>query len=141
MKVSPAPDARSSRTGLFESLRRLSLSALELASVRLELLVTDLEIEKRRLVDVLLRILLGVLLLGLGLILFVGFVLLLLWEQHRLAALGVLTVGSLAGGVWLLMAARRQLRDGAPVFAATRAELRRDRSALGPPLSDEHAQL
>ncbi len=132
---------RSSRTGLFESLRRLSLSALELASVRLELLVTDLEIEKRRLADVLLSMLLGVLLLGLGLILLVGFVLLLLWDQYRLVALGVLTLASLAAGAGLLLAARRQLRDGAPVFAATAAELRRDRAALGPALSDEHAQL
>jgi uncharacterized membrane protein YqjE len=132
---------RTQRSGLFESLRRLSLSTLELASVRLELLVTDLELEKRRLADVLLRLLLGVVLLGLGLILFIGFVLLLLWDQHRLAALGVLSALGLAAGSWLLLAARRQLREGSTVFAATAAELRRDRAALGPALPDEHARL
>ncbi len=131
---------RSTRIGLFESLRQLTLTALELASVRLELLVADLEIEKRHLADVLLRMLLGALLLGLGLILLVGFVLLLLWDQHRLVTLGVLAAATLSGGVWLLLAARRQLHAGAPVFATSRDELRRDREALGPP-HDEHAEV
>ncbi len=131
---------RATRTGLFESLRQLSLTALELASVRLELLVVDLEIQKRHLADVLLRMLLGALLLGLGMTLLVGFVLLLLWDQHRLVAIGGLAAATLAAGVWLLLAARRQLHQGAPVLATSSAELRRDRAALGPP-HDEHAEL
>lgn len=129
------------RVGLFESLRRLSATLLEIANVRLELLVSDLELEKQRFVDALLRMLLGVLLLGLGLILFVAFVLLLVAEPHRLSALGVLMLLGVGGGAWLLLAARRQWRNGAPVFAATTAELRRDRAALGPAQPDEHAQL
>jgi len=129
------------RVGLFESLRRLSATLLEMANVRLELLVSDLEIEKQRLFDALLRMLLGLLLLGLGLILFVAFVLLLVAEPHRLAAVGVLLLACVAAGAWLLLAARRQWRDGAPVFAATMAELKRDRAALGPARPDEHAQL
>jgi uncharacterized membrane protein YqjE len=72
-----------SRAGLFDSLRQLLTTALELAQVRLELLVSDLEIEKLRLVDVALRALLGLMLLGLGLVLAIGFVLLLLWDSHR----------------------------------------------------------
>ncbi len=129
------------RVGLFESLRRLSATLLEIANVRLELLVSDLELEKQRLVDVLLRMLLGLLLLGLGLILFVAFVLMLVAEPHRLAALGVLMAVCVGGGAWLLLAARRQWRSGAPVFAATTAELKRDRAALGSAQPDEHAQL
>ena len=132
---------QASRVGLFESLRRLSATLLEIANVRLELLVTDLELEKQRLVDMLLRMLLGLLLLGLGLILFVAFVLMLVAEPHRLAALGVLMLVCVAGGAWLLLAARQQWRSGAPVFAATTAELKRDGAALGPPRPDEHAQL
>ena len=129
------------RVGLFESLRRLSATLLEIANVRLELLVSDLELEKQRLVDALLRMLLGLLLLGMGLILFVAFVLMLVAEQHRLAAVGVLMVVCVGGGAWLLLAARRLWRSGEPVFAATTAELRRDRAALGPAQPDEHAQL
>jgi uncharacterized membrane protein YqjE len=89
-----------SRAGLFESLRQLLNTALELAQVRLELLVADLQLEKLRLVEVALRALLGLLLLGLGLL--------------------------------LLQAAKRRLRDGDELLAATRAEFERDRAALRP---------
>lgn len=81
-----------SRAGLFESLRQLLHTALSLGAVRLELLATDLEIEKLRLIEVALRALVGLMLLGLGLLLLVGFLLLLLWDGYRLPALGVLTL-------------------------------------------------
>jgi len=121
-----------SRTGLFESLRQLLHTALELGQVRLELLVTDLQLEKLRLVEVALRALLGLLLLGLGLLLLIGFLLMLLWDGYRLAALGVLTLLCLGGGALLLHAAKRRLREGDELFAATRAEFERDRAALRP---------
>ena len=119
-----------SRAGLFESLRQLLRTALEMAQVRLELLVSDLEIEKLRLVDAVLRALLGLLLLGLGLVLLIGFVLLLLWDSYRLPALGVLTLLCLGGGLGLLHAAKHRLRHGEGMFAATRAEFERDQAAL-----------
>jgi uncharacterized membrane protein YqjE len=121
-----------SRAGLFESLRQLLSTALELAQVRLELLVADLQLEKMRLVDVALRALLGLLLLGLGLLLLIGFLLMLLWDGYRLPALGVLTLLCLGAGALLLHAAKRRLRDGDELLAATRAEFERDRAALRP---------
>lgn len=122
-----------SRAGLFDSLRQLLNTALELAQVRLELLVSDLQLEKMRLVDVALRALLGLLLLGVGLLLLIGFLLMLLWDGYRLPALGVLTLLCLGGGALLLQAARRRLRDGDELLAATRAEFERDRAALRSP--------
>jgi len=122
-----------SRAGLFESLRQLLYTALSLATVRLELLATDLEIEKLRLIDVALRALLGIMLLGLSLLLLIGFVLLLLWDGYRLPVLGVLTLLCLLGGLGLLQAAKRGLRRGKPMFAATRAEFERDQAALRTP--------
>jgi len=121
-----------SRAGLFESLRQLLSTALELAQVRLELLVTDLQLEKLRLVDVALRALLGLLLLGLGLVLLIGFLLMLLWDGYRLPVLGVLTLLCIGGGLLLLQAAKRRLREGDELLAATRAEFERDRAALRP---------
>ena len=121
-----------SRAGLFESLRQLLRTALEMAQVRLELLVSDLEIEKLRLVDAVLRALLGLLLLGLGLVLLMAFLLMLLWDGYRLPALGVLTLLCAGGGLWLLQAAKRRLGHGEPMFAATRAEFERDQAALAP---------
>jgi uncharacterized membrane protein YqjE len=121
-----------SRAGLFESLRQLLHTALELAQVRLELLVTDLQLEKLRLVEVALRALLGLLLLGLGLLLLIAFLLLLLWDSYRLPALGVLTLLCVGGGLLLLQAAKRRLREGDELLAGTRAEFERDRAALRP---------
>lgn len=122
-----------SRAGLFESLRQLLHTALSLAQLRLELLASDLEIEKLRLVEVALRALLGLMLLGLSLLLLIGFLLMLLWDGYRLPALGVLTLLCLGAGLGLLQAAKRRLRDGEPMFAATRAEFERDQAALRPP--------
>jgi uncharacterized membrane protein YqjE len=121
-----------SRTGLFESLRRLGHTALELGQVRLELLVADLEFEKLRLIEVALRALLGLLLLGVGLLLLIAFVLMLLWDSYLLPALGVLTLLCVGGGLLLLQAAKRRLGRGDELFAATRAEFERDQAALRP---------
>ena len=118
------------RAGLFESLRRLLGTTLDLAQVRLELLVTDLQLEKLRLIDVALRALLGLLLVGLGLLLLIAFLLLLLWDGYRLPALGVLTLLCIGGGLLLLQAAKRRLREGDELLAGTRAEFERDRAAL-----------
>jgi uncharacterized membrane protein YqjE len=122
-----------SRAGLFDSLRQLSRTALALAQLRLELLATDLEVEKLRLLEVALRALLGLMLLGLGLVLLAAFLLMLLWEGYRLPALGLLTLLCGGGGLWLLQAARRRMVKGEAMFAATRAEFERDQAALAPP--------
>ena len=63
--------------GLLGSLRRLLGTALELAQVRFELLVTELEGQKLRLYDALMWAAVALVLLGLGLTLLVGFVVLL----------------------------------------------------------------
>lgn len=122
-----------SRAGLFESLRQLLHTALSLLQLRLELLASDIEIEKLRLIDVALRALLGIMLLGLSLVLLIGFLLMLLWDGYRLPALGVLTLLCLGGGLGLLHAAKHRLRHGEGMFAATRAEFERDQAALRPP--------
>lgn len=121
------------RPGLFDSLRRLLGTTVELAQLRLELLASDLELEKLRLVGAALRALVGLLLLGIGLMLAVGFVLLIVEPGRRMAALGLMAVGFVFVGAWLLRAARLHLQDGGPMFSATRAELDRDRDAFGRP--------
>jgi len=123
--VATAPQAG---TGWAGWPRRLAETALALVQVRLELLGSELEREKLRVFDALLRLALGLLLVGLAVVLAVGFVLLLLQEQYRLAALGVLVLAFAALAAWLLRGARMALRSeaGGP-FALSVAELRRDR--------------
>lgn len=117
--------------GLARSLRRLADTAVGIVQVRLELFGTELQQEKQRLYDVLLRAAIGLLLIGLALVLAIGFVVLLFEDGHRLAAVGVLALGLAAAGAWLLRSARGRLDagDGGP-FALSLQELQRDRQGL-----------
>ena len=117
-------------SGLFASLRRLLGTALELAQVRLELLSSEVEFEKRRLFDSLLRAAIGLSLLGVGLVLLCAFLILLMSENYRLAALGVMALLILIAALLLLGSARQRLRSPKGVFSASVSELKRDRSGL-----------
>ena len=125
-----SPTAKSD--GLFASLRRLLGTLLEIAQVRLELLGTDLELEKRRLFDALLLGLLALLMAGVGLVLLCGFIILLFWEGYRLAVVGVMLLLFLLTAAWLVHAARLRLQRPNGIFEASLAELQRDRAGLQP---------
>lgn len=124
-------------SGLFASVRRLLGTVLEIAQVRLELLGTELELEKRRLFDALLLGLIALLAVGVGVVLLCGFIILLFWESYRLPAVGVLTLLFLAAGAWLVYAARRRLQSATGIFEASLAELKLDRAGLQTPGSHE----
>ena len=125
-------------SGLFASLRRLLATVHEMAQVRLELLGTEVELEKQRLFDGLLWGALALLVLGVGLVLLCGFVILLFWEGYRLAAVGVMALLFLAGGALLMREMRQRLRNPTGMFNASVAELKRDRAELH--VSDQHEQ-
>jgi uncharacterized membrane protein YqjE len=120
------------RTGLFVSLRQLLSSFVETVQVRLELLATEFQQEKSRLFDALLWALVALMLLGVGVVLLCGFVVLLFWEGYRLTAVGVLTALFLGGAALAVNVARDKLRGPGQAFAATVAELARDRDKLAP---------
>jgi uncharacterized membrane protein YqjE len=117
--------------GLTERLRRVADRALELARVRLELLGVELQAELLRLLGALTALLLA-LLLGVAALLMLVFAALLwvpdVWRAPVGAGLGAaFLVG--AAGCWFW--AKQQLAAGKP-FAASVAELARDRRALEP---------
>lgn len=118
--------------GLFDSLRQLLATLIETAQVRLALLSNELEHEKLRLFDGLLWAALALLLLGLGVVLLCGFLLVLFWDDHRLLALGVLSLLLLTAGAALLRAARQRLRTPGGLFMTSVKELARDRDGLTP---------
>lgn len=119
--------------GLFASLRQLLASGVEMLRVRLELLGTEIEQEKLRLFDTVLWAGLALLLLGMGLLFLCGLIVVLLWEGHRLLALGGLAALCLGTGFWLLRRARQRLHAPGGLFAASVAELARDRTGLNEP--------
>ena len=125
-------DAPGTGAGLGASLRRALSSLLEMGQARLELLATEVELEKLKIFDALLKATIGLLFLGVALLLFAAMVLLMLQESYRLGALATMTLLAAAAGAGLVYLARRGLRAGTPLFDASAAELERDRAALMP---------
>jgi uncharacterized membrane protein YqjE len=94
------------RQGLMVSLKRLLATLLELAHVRLQLVLNELDQQKLRLFDALLIAAASLVALALGLVLLVAFLVSLFPEPQRPIVLGVLMllfIGASAGG---LLAAR-----------------------------------
>lgn len=119
--------------GLLVSLQRLMATAIEMAHVRLELLGTEVEFEKRRLFDGLLLGGIALLLLGLGLVLLCGFIVLMFEQGYRLAAVGVMALLFLGCGAFTLRESRRRLRNPKSMFEASVQELAQDRAGLTRP--------
>jgi uncharacterized membrane protein YqjE len=122
----------SADAGLFVSARRLLATLLELGQVRLELIATELELEKLRLFDALLLAVAAMLALAVGVVLLCFFIVALAGDAYRLHALALLALLFIGSSVWGLRAARARLRSPGTLFDATAAELARDRAALMP---------
>lgn len=123
-------------SGLFASLRRLLATALEIAHVRLELLSSELEFEKRKVLHGLFWGAVALMILGVGLVLLCGFVILLFWDGYRLPALGLMALMFLAGGALLVRDVQKKLSSPGGIFKASAAELEQDRAGL----SSQHEQ-
>ena len=98
MPAADSADTAASRPGFISRLRGLLADALELAHVRLELLALEAREESARLLAVLLCALAAAAFLCLGLAFLAVFLTVLLWDEHRLLALGVFTALFLGGG-------------------------------------------
>ena len=125
-------EARPTR-GLFASIRRLLSTLLELAHVRLSLVLNELDLQKLRLFDALLIAAASLVALALGLVLLIAFVVSLFAEPHRPIVLGVLMALFIGASLWGLFAARARLRAAGRSLESSLAELRRDAADLAEP--------
>ena len=116
--------------GLFDSLKGLAATLIAIAHTRLDLLSTDLEEERARLASVLVMLFVALFCLGVGVLLLAILVAVVFWDSHRLMALAGLTGVFLAGGLAALGFARHKLKTKPRLFAASLAELSRDRQHL-----------
>ncbi len=112
--------------GLYASLLQLLATLLALLHNRLGLLAVELEEEKYRVLRVLAWGAAAFLLLGMGMVFFAIFIAVALWDEHRVLALGLITVVFLSTGAGALWVASRWVRAPSGLFAASLAELRRD---------------
>lgn len=116
--------------GLLASLRGLATTSVALIRTRLELLKVEAQEEAGRWLGLLLWAGVAVLAGMLGIAFLGVFITVLLWDSHRLLALGIFTALFLVTAAIAATVALRLLRQGSRLFSASLAELRRDEAAL-----------
>jgi uncharacterized membrane protein YqjE len=127
----PTPDpAQTPPRGVSDSVRRLGASFLALGRIRLELLAIEVQEEKERAVAMLFWAVLSALVGGFGLVFGALLLTMVLWDSHRLLALGLST------GLFIMLAAYGLWRigqlsaGGATLFSSSLAELASDERVL-----------
>ena len=115
--------------GLFASLRALAETLLGIAATRFNLLGVEVAEEKERLVALLVTAIALVFAFAFSALMLTLLVVALFWDNW-LAALAGCAVFYGAIGAWLWSHLRAQLAAHPPLFAATVAELNKDRDAL-----------
>ncbi|MBI5627261.1 MAG: phage holin family protein [Nitrosomonadales bacterium] len=118
-------------SGLMASVRRLLSTLVSIASTRLELLANELQEERLRLTQMLLFGLFALFCFGLGILLLTVFIVVLFWDDHRLAVVGALTVVFFALGLLMVLLLRNKAKAKSRLFSASLAELDKDREHLG----------
>jgi len=117
-------------SGLMESLKRLASTLTSIVSTRLELLANELQEERLRLTQMLVFALIALFCFGMSTLLLTAFVVVLLWDDHRVAALGGLAVTFLASGMLMAILLRSKVHAKPKLFSASLAELAKDREHL-----------
>ncbi len=123
--MTPAPHS----AGVFASLRGLAETLLGIAATRFNLLGVEVAEEKERLVALLVTAIALVFAFAFSALLLTLLVVALFWD-NRVAALAGCAVFYGAIGAWLWSHLSAQLAEHPPLFAATIAELNKDRDAL-----------
>ena len=118
-----------SRERLFVSLKNLIVTLLAIGKTRAELLVTEVEEEKLRLMSLWAKAIGAAFLLAVGLIMLVAFIALVFWEQ-RILVFGLAAGLDLVAGFFLASALRRQVAQPRRLFRASLAELEADMAQL-----------
>lgn len=116
--------------GLMGSVRQLLSTLTSIVSTRLELLGNELQEERLHLTQMLLFALSALFCFGLGILLLAMFIVVLFWDDHRLAALAALSVFFFAAGALLAILLRNKAQARPRLFSASLAELARDREQL-----------
>ena len=122
--------------GLRRALARLAESLVAALRTRAELASVELAAERERLV---LRVALlagGSVALAFAALFAGAFVIVLFWDTHRLAAIAGVAIVHAAAGGFLVSKARSLGRDAPAPFAATLAELEKDRARIAGVVGD-----
>ncbi len=127
----PSTDAGEGPSGgLLHSLRNLLAHLLAVARTRGELLQVELAEEKQRVAGIAVLAGAAAVFLALAVVVLTFFLILLFWDSNRLMATGLIALAyGLIGTVFALLA-RNRAREKSKLFAASLAELDKDRERL-----------
>ncbi len=118
-----------SREGLFPAIKNLFATLLSIGKTRAELLVTEIEEEKFRLISLWSKAIAAAFLLALGLVMAVFCVALAFWEQ-RVIVFGLCATFFTLAGVYLVILLRKQAAQPSKLFRASLSELETDMAQL-----------
>ena len=124
-------------SGIFNSLRQLSVTAIKLFSLRLELFGTDIQLEKRRIFQGLLSTVIATACFSMG-ILFVCLLLILMaGAEHQFTVISTLSALFLSIGGFFIHQSRKLMNSASGIFSASTKELRSDLQHLRGDKPDE----
>lgn len=123
------PGGEAGRSGLFAALKGLLATLLAIGKTRVELLVTEIEEEKYRLMSLWAKAIGAAFLLVLGLIMAVFSIVLAFWE-YRVLVCGLFAAVFLLGGLALVAALKRQAAQPSKLFRGSLSELETDMAQL-----------
>lgn len=112
------------------SVKRLLSTLTSIASTRLELLANELQEERLHLMQMLLFALFALFCFGVGILLLAVFIVVLFWDDHRLAVLGALSILFFAVGMLMAMLLRSKAQAKSRLFSASLVELANDLEQL-----------
>ena len=113
------------RAGLFSALKNTIATVIAIGKTRAELLVTELEEEKLRLMSMWSKAIGAAFLLAVGSIMAVLCLAMAFWEQ-RVLVFGIFSVLFIGGGLFLVGSLKRQAKQPSKMFRASLAELEED---------------
>lgn len=128
--MAATPDPAPPTGGLLDSLRRLAGTLLGVLHTRAELVATELEEARLRLEQFLLLAVIAGFCLSVAALLAVAFLVVLLWDTHRLAAIGMPCVVALGAGAVAVLKLRHAIATRPRLFESTTGELAKDRDAV-----------
>ena len=117
------------REGLFASLKNLIATVVAIGRTRAELLVTELEEEKYRLMSLWSKAIGAAFLLSVGIIMAVFCLALAFWEQ-RVLVFGIFASLFIGGGLLLVGSLKNQASQPSKLFRASLSELDADIAQL-----------
>ncbi len=122
----------STGSGVGARLRSYAADAIGILQTRLELLSTEVAEEKLRLGTFLGYAAVAFFFLGFGAVLLALLITVMLWDSHRLLALGVFAALFLIIGFIAAVVAARARRQDSRLFSASISELEQDRDMIRP---------